>query len=90
MATFKSFNHAMNFRNVMVSKEIYPWVGVNDRGSEGVYVTYDGTVSVNLPWADFQPDNYQENEDCVHLNYFGQGFNDYDCEDKKKVACQTV
>lgn len=43
------------------------WVGLNDIDHENKFVYTDGTSVNLLPWGSEQPDNYQNNEDCVHL-----------------------
>ncbi|XP_051907364.1 macrophage mannose receptor 1 [Hippocampus zosterae] len=43
------------------------WVGLNDINIESQFVYTDGTATNLLPWAPNQPDNWQNNEDCVHL-----------------------
>lgn len=43
------------------------WIGINDRGAEGVYVRPDGVRAAFLPWATGQPDNIGggDGEDCI-------------------------
>nr|XP_040053507.1 macrophage mannose receptor 1 [Gasterosteus aculeatus aculeatus] len=43
------------------------WVGLNDINVENQFVYTDGTPADLLPWATNQPDNWEKNEDCVHL-----------------------
>ncbi|KAM6984695.1 C-type mannose receptor 2-like [Aplochiton taeniatus] len=43
------------------------WVGLNDINAEGQYVWTDRSLSDFLPWAPNQPDNWQGNEDCMHV-----------------------
>jgi hypothetical protein len=40
------------------------WVGISDAGSEGDYVTVQGTPATYLPWGPSEPDN-NGNQDCV-------------------------
>uniref|UniRef100_A0A3Q1IPY9 C-type lectin domain-containing protein n=1 Tax=Anabas testudineus TaxID=64144 RepID=A0A3Q1IPY9_ANATE len=44
-----------------------PWIGLNDINVENQFVYTDGTPADLLLWAPGQPDNWQNNEDCVHL-----------------------
>jgi hypothetical protein len=93
MATFDTYNEAVNFKNAMVSKSLYPWVGINDQAKEGDYKTVDGTKSVNIPWIQGEPNNFgglqnHNDEDCVHLKN-SDGFNDLSCTLSNKVACMN-
>jgi hypothetical protein len=41
------------------------WVGISDRGDEGIYLDVRGGTQTFLPWAGGQPDNDPPGEDCV-------------------------
>ncbi|XP_062340567.1 macrophage mannose receptor 1 [Osmerus eperlanus] len=43
------------------------WVGLNDITTEGHFVWTDGSPADFLPWGPNQPDNWQGNEDCMHI-----------------------
>ncbi|XP_005917437.1 macrophage mannose receptor 1 [Haplochromis burtoni] len=43
------------------------WVGLNDINVENQFVYTDGTPADFLPWAAHQPDNWENNEDCMHI-----------------------
>ncbi|KAL2099694.1 hypothetical protein ACEWY4_004088 [Coilia grayii] len=43
------------------------WVGLNDIANEGTYVWSDGSNVNYLDWETNQPDNWQGNEDCIHI-----------------------
>uniref|UniRef100_A0A8C7XNX2 C-type lectin domain-containing protein n=1 Tax=Oryzias sinensis TaxID=183150 RepID=A0A8C7XNX2_9TELE len=68
------------------------WVGLNDIKSENQFVYTDGTPADFLPWALGQPDNWQDNEDCVHLrghNHAQPGlFNDDFCTSTREFICK--
>ncbi|XP_077993135.1 C-type mannose receptor 2-like [Glandiceps talaboti] len=58
------------------------WMGLHDIGNEGVFVWVDGTPydSTQANWDSNQPDDYQNNEDCVHM--WGNGrWNDRPCNE---------
>uniref|UniRef100_A0A665UEQ5 C-type lectin domain-containing protein n=1 Tax=Echeneis naucrates TaxID=173247 RepID=A0A665UEQ5_ECHNA len=68
------------------------WVGLNDINVEGQFVYTDGTPADFLLWAPNQPDNYQNNEDCVHLrgmNHHEAGkLNDDFCTSTMEYICK--
>uniref|UniRef100_A0A3B3BHP6 C-type lectin domain-containing protein n=1 Tax=Oryzias melastigma TaxID=30732 RepID=A0A3B3BHP6_ORYME len=68
------------------------WVGLNDIKSENQFVYTDGTPADFLPWAPGQPDNWQDNEDCIHLrghNHAEPGlFNDDFCTSTREYICK--
>ncbi|KAM8872531.1 uncharacterized protein ACB058_004460 isoform 1-T1 [Synchiropus picturatus] len=70
------------------------WVGLNDISVEGQYVYSDGTAAEILPWAPGQPDNWQNNEDCVNLrgmNHAQAGkLNDDFCSSTKDYICKKA
>ncbi|KAK3790631.1 hypothetical protein RRG08_043914 [Elysia crispata] len=42
------------------------WIGLNDRNQEGDFNWLDNRQKItNVPWADGEPDNYRDREDCV-------------------------
>ncbi|XP_069566819.1 macrophage mannose receptor 1-like, partial [Brachyistius frenatus] len=70
------------------------WVGLNDISVENQFVYSDGTPANFLPWAPNQPDNWQNNEDCVQLrgmNHHEPGkINDDFCTSTKGYICQKA
>uniref|UniRef100_A0A3B3Z717 C-type lectin domain-containing protein n=1 Tax=Periophthalmus magnuspinnatus TaxID=409849 RepID=A0A3B3Z717_9GOBI len=50
------------------------WTGLNDINIENQFVYTDGSPADFLPWAPDQPDNWQNNEDCVGLTSGGLVF----------------
>uniref|UniRef100_A0A3P9J6E8 C-type lectin domain-containing protein n=1 Tax=Oryzias latipes TaxID=8090 RepID=A0A3P9J6E8_ORYLA len=76
------------------SRPTSAWVGLNDIKSENQFVYTDGTPADFLPWAPGQPDNWQDNEDCVHLrghNHVQPGlFNDDFCTSAREFICKKA
>lgn len=70
------------------------WVGLNDKANEGQYVWTDGTPADFLPWEPNQPDNWQGNEDCVHVRgveHYNPGtLNDQPCTFTYPYICQKA
>ncbi|KAF7670463.1 hypothetical protein LDENG_00124860, partial [Lucifuga dentata] len=68
------------------------WVGLNDIDTENVFVYTDNTPANVLPWATNQPDNWQDDEDCVHLRgvtHPDSGkLNDDFCTSTKEFICK--
>ena len=65
------------------------WIGMNDRGQEGNFRLTNGTAydvtDVNQPalyrWKSGEPNNIENNENCVHIfSRDGTTINDYQCD----------
>uniref|UniRef100_A0A3Q3B268 C-type lectin domain-containing protein n=1 Tax=Kryptolebias marmoratus TaxID=37003 RepID=A0A3Q3B268_KRYMA len=69
------------------------WVGLNDIDNENHFVFTDGTTPGILPWGPNQPDNWQDNEDCVQIrgmNHHEAGLlNDDFCTSTKEYICKN-
>ena len=63
------------------------YLGLSDSWREGSFVWSDGTQADSLPWSSGQPDNYNNNEDCVHV-YEGTELNDLSCWAQRPFACE--
>ena len=66
------------------------WIGLNDRHEEGQFVWSDGTPfnsSVYNSWADGEPNNAIEKEDCVEV-YGDNGWNDNRCDVNLQYICE--
>ncbi|CAH1775812.1 unnamed protein product [Owenia fusiformis] len=65
------------------------WFGATDEENEGVWVWSDGTPWDNsiANWSPGQPDNWQGQENCAHLNGDGQ-WNDQPCWNELHYVCQ--
>ncbi|KAK2888177.1 uncharacterized protein [Channa argus] len=70
------------------------WIGLNDITNENQFVYTDGTPADLLPWTPGQPDNWQDNEDCVHLtgmNHHDPGkLNDDFCTSTNEYICKKA
>ncbi|GLD55459.1 macrophage mannose receptor 1 [Lates japonicus] len=70
------------------------WVGLNDINVENQFVYTDGTPADFLPWGPNQPDNWQDNEDCVHLRGMTHPepgkLNDDFCTATKEYICKKA
>jgi len=65
------------------------WIGLNDQGSEGVHVWYDGGPVDYLNWQSGQPNN-SANSDCVSMRQDEDGgWNDEQCPRSLYAVCQT-
>jgi hypothetical protein len=57
----------------------YGYIGLNDIATEDVFFWEDGSVRDYYNFADGQPDNYNGNEDCVHMYSTTGLWNDIPC-----------
>ncbi|XP_070539238.1 alpha-N-acetylgalactosamine-specific lectin-like [Ptychodera flava] len=65
------------------------WIGLDDIDSEGNYVWADGSSLTYSNWNSAQPDNYGNNEDCVHLISNADGkWNDLPCSNRISFICE--
>ena len=68
------------------------WIGLNDIDSEGEFRWLNGDVLRNeIVWLSGQPDNHNNNEDCVHLNRDRnnpEGANDVPCSFNAHGLCE--
>uniref|UniRef100_A0A3B4WVE2 C-type lectin domain-containing protein n=1 Tax=Seriola lalandi dorsalis TaxID=1841481 RepID=A0A3B4WVE2_SERLL len=73
-------------------EDLKAWVGLNDINVENQFVYTDGSAADFLLWGPNQPDNWQNNEDCVHLrgmNHQAPGkLNDDSCTSTKEYICK--
>ncbi|XP_072570731.1 uncharacterized protein [Paramormyrops kingsleyae] len=70
------------------------WLGLNDIQTEGNYVWTDGTLASFLPWDHNQPDNWQNNEDCIAMrgvDHSNPGYlNDQFCTTTFPFVCKKA
>ncbi|KAJ3605426.1 hypothetical protein NHX12_027473 [Muraenolepis orangiensis] len=68
------------------------WMGLNDIKIENTFVYTDGTPFDVIVWGPEQPDNWQHNEDCVHLNGMNHvepgKLSDHFCTSAKDFICK--
>uniref|UniRef100_A0A7N9ANB3 Type-2 ice-structuring protein-like n=1 Tax=Mastacembelus armatus TaxID=205130 RepID=A0A7N9ANB3_9TELE len=64
------------------------WLGGHDITQEGKWIWIDETPFKYTNWAPVEPDNYQGNEDCLHIFTEGRWFwNDLDCKNPLPSVC---
>ncbi len=66
------------------------WIGYNDLTVEG-YWDWDGPYSSFTYWANNEPNDANNNEDCAVLNQFGSGgeWNDVFCNNSLYFVCEA-
>ncbi|XP_043913734.1 pulmonary surfactant-associated protein D-like [Protopterus annectens] len=63
------------------------YLGVNDRMKEGTFVYQDGQRLTYTNWGSGEPNNYNNNEDCVTVSTDGE-WNDVPCSLPYVVVCE--
>ncbi len=63
-----------------------PWIGLNDIGTEGLFLWTDGTVPTYTNWNSGEPNN-AGNEDCAQLLNTGK-WNDLQCATAQSILCE--
>ena len=65
------------------------WLGFDDRREEGRWVREDGSPLDFTAWASGQPDDYQQSEDCAHMNWGEERLlNDVSCDAELGFVCK--
>ncbi|XP_038629989.1 C-type lectin domain family 4 member E-like [Scyliorhinus canicula] len=76
---------------IKAKKEDY-WIGVTDGAEEGKWKWVDGSTASYLNWQKDQPDNSQNNEDCVTISEDIRdgtfGWNDDNCGKDYPFICE--
>ena len=67
---------------------VYFWSGLNDIGKEGKYVWSDGSDYSYINWAEGDPNNFNNNEDCMLLETSMRWY-DYGCEKQEYFICKN-
>ncbi|XP_073452954.1 mannose-binding protein C-like isoform X1 [Aquarana catesbeiana] len=63
------------------------FLGITDSQVEGTFKYLTGEKVIFTKWSTGQPDNYMNNEDCVHM--YNDGYwNDIPCSEKHLVICE--
>lgn len=62
------------------------WIGLDDRGYEGLFEWQDGSVFDYSYWAAGEPNDWGDNEDCAHLAW-GSQWNDLPCGNPIMYIC---
>ncbi|AKT37573.1 CotH kinase family protein [Chondromyces crocatus] len=63
------------------------WIGLHDQAQEGTFVWTDGSPLDYTDWASGEPNNYADDEHCVHLTGGGQ-WNDLFCTSDGRYVCR--
>jgi len=81
--------------HAIVGTDFGVWIGLHDMANEGNFVWIDGmnVTSENNEWLENQPDNYENGEDCAHINlpsiFPGViGTNDAPCHVNLRSLCE--
>ncbi|XP_070546835.1 C-type lectin lectoxin-Lio2-like [Ptychodera flava] len=78
-------------RDVVAEAKSLPWIGLNDKGREGIYRWDSGEKVEYYKWAPGEPNNNFGNQDCVCLwgtgNYRGR-WSDRKCRLKYGYVCE--
>ena len=68
------------------------WIGLSDIEREGHFKWLDGVLAANVGWVDGEPNDYDNNEDCVHINLGGRflpnTINDIPCSAAVHALCE--
>ena len=68
------------------------WVGFSDQSAEGGWVWSDDSPVAYVDWADGEPNNYGNGEDCGEIVVGGLAgggtWNDQKCDRKSKAICE--
>ena len=76
---------------------IEAWIGLTDQDNEGEFVWADGTAAKYTNWADEQPNDEDNQQDCAEIanGVFWPGgppqigvWNDFQCENKLMYICE--
>ncbi|KAM9449565.1 uncharacterized protein Hap1MRO34_022097 isoform 2-T4 [Clarias gariepinus] len=73
-----------------VNGQIYVWIGLSDRETEGEWKWVDGTPLNTVFWASGEPNNIHGDEDCVviYSDDSGNFWNDNKCSVKLNWICE--
>uniref|UniRef100_A0A4W3GGY2 C-type lectin domain-containing protein n=1 Tax=Callorhinchus milii TaxID=7868 RepID=A0A4W3GGY2_CALMI len=64
------------------------WIGFNDINVEGNFKWSDGSKINFINWYNEVPDDFNEHEDCVHMNHhIPKKWNDLPCDEKLPYVC---
>ncbi|XP_026181801.1 ladderlectin-like [Mastacembelus armatus] len=71
----------------MIGDGTAAWLGGTDAKQEGNWSWTDGTPFRYTNWAPGQPDNWQGNENCLHITAEGKMWNDLNCDQLLPSFC---
>ncbi|XP_071511250.1 macrophage mannose receptor 1-like [Diadema antillarum] len=64
------------------------WIGLHDSTQEQGFLWTDGSPVSFLNWADGEPNDYGQGEDCVELMTSNGQWNDVKCDDTNPYICR--
>lgn len=64
------------------------WVGVDDIQMENTFVQVDRPMISDFPWNGGEPNNANNNEDCVQT--LDGGYRDIDCTKQFRFGCKSI
>jgi hypothetical protein len=85
IATFESRAEA-SFFSSRAGKEV--WVGANDIQEENNFVQLDFVKNPDIPWNSGEPNDANNNEDCVQT--YNGGYQDNGCFKQFKFGCEWI
>jgi hypothetical protein len=65
------------------------WVGLNDLGTEAAYKWTDGSYYDYANWNNREPNDFNRQENCVHLIRSIGKWNDHHCQLKFSFICKA-
>ena len=69
--------------------ESHAWIGITDRIEEGTFrYLSSGKEVFFTKWTTGEPNNYDEDEDCVNFLFKDRSWNDFGCSNKLHFICE--
>ncbi|XP_072048376.1 macrophage mannose receptor 1-like isoform X2 [Amphiura filiformis] len=68
LTTISSADEQLFHTNVIKSMSMPLWIGLDDKVEEGTMVWKDGEQVAYTNWGNGQPDDFESNEDCIHMS----------------------
>ena len=78
-----------DFVSSIIPVNVDVWMGGNDLATEGDWVWEDGKPwGVYTKWRPGEPNNYQDNEDCLLMVEREKTWNDKECSAQQSSVCK--
>ncbi|XP_013098458.1 lectin subunit alpha [Stomoxys calcitrans] len=86
----KDLNDVINTNFKDVEKPLL-YIGGSDMADNGKYVWHStGNEFVYTNWAEYEPNNFEDDEHCVHIGLYNDGtWNDVKCSLKLGFICEV-